>query len=303
MCAARTGVGDGVLVGLPEMSIRGLADDDSRSAAAGACDRPARPCDLRADRHGVPRQPARAPGAAAHVEARRAGRRIRVSRTASRWPARSNRATCSASSNFRLTPDCSSSLPPRSRSATSYYSTRASEILGLEMTAVDPAVDAGLLKIGTRVEFAHPLVRSAAYRSAANEIRQRVHRALAEATDPEIDPDRRAWHSPRNAGAERERRRRARAIGQESAGARRGRRRRRVLAALRDPFRRPRAARRARAGGRPDLPPGRLVRRGARPPRHGRSQPARRLPTRTGQPGARPRRVRIGLREQRSRRS
>ena len=48
------------------------------SAAAGACDRPAGPCDLRADRHGVPRQSARAPGAAAHVEARRAGRRIWV---------------------------------------------------------------------------------------------------------------------------------------------------------------------------------------------------------------------------------
>ena len=58
----------------------------------------------------------------------------------------------------------------------------------------DPAVDAGLLKVGGRVEFAHPLVRSAAYRSAAAEDRNRVHRALAEATDAEADPDRRVWH-------------------------------------------------------------------------------------------------------------
>ena len=61
----------------------------------------------------------------------------------------------------------------------------------------DPAVDAGLLKVGARVEFAHPLVRSAAYRSAAADDRHRVHRALAEATDAETDPDRRAWHRAR----------------------------------------------------------------------------------------------------------
>jgi hypothetical protein len=69
---------------------------------------------------------------------------------------------------------------------------RAAETLGVAMAAGDPAVDAGLLRVGGRVEFAHPLVRSAAYRSAAAEDRHRVHRALADATDPEADPDRRA---------------------------------------------------------------------------------------------------------------
>ena len=58
-------------------------------------------------------------------------------------------------------------------------------------------MDAGLLELGGRVEFAHPLVRSAAYRSAAADDRHRVHRALAEATDAETDPDRRAWHRAR----------------------------------------------------------------------------------------------------------
>jgi DNA-binding CsgD family transcriptional regulator/tetratricopeptide (TPR) repeat protein len=74
---------------------------------------------------------------------------------------------------------------------------RAAETLGVDMAAADPAVDAGLLGIGGRVEFAHPLVRSAAYRSAPAEDRHRIHRALAEATDPEADPDRRAWHRAR----------------------------------------------------------------------------------------------------------
>jgi hypothetical protein len=69
---------------------------------------------------------------------------------------------------------------------------RAAATLGVDMAATVPAVDAGLLQVGGRVEFAHPLVRSAAYRSAAAEDRHRVHRALAEATDAETDPDRRA---------------------------------------------------------------------------------------------------------------
>jgi DNA-binding CsgD family transcriptional regulator len=74
---------------------------------------------------------------------------------------------------------------------------RAAQGLGLEMTAADPAVGAGLLKMGRRVEFAHPLVRSAAYRSASAEDRRHVHRALADATDATADPDRRAWHRAR----------------------------------------------------------------------------------------------------------
>jgi DNA-binding CsgD family transcriptional regulator len=71
---------------------------------------------------------------------------------------------------------------------------RAAERLGIPPQAAGPAAEAELLEFGTRVDFRHPLVRSAAYRSASLAERQEVHRALAEVTDPDIDPDRRAWH-------------------------------------------------------------------------------------------------------------
>ena len=76
---------------------------------------------------------------------------------------------------------------------------RAAGTLGIDIAAAGPAQDGGLLELGGRVEFAHPLVRSAAYRSAAADDRHRVHRALADATVAETDPDRRAWHRARAA--------------------------------------------------------------------------------------------------------
>jgi len=71
---------------------------------------------------------------------------------------------------------------------------RAAGRLGIGADAAGPAAEAALVEFGGRVLFRHPLVRSAAYRSASLEERQQLHRALAEATDPEADPDRRAWH-------------------------------------------------------------------------------------------------------------
>lgn len=58
-----------------------------------------------------------------------------------------------------------------------------------------PAKAAGLIEFGESVRFRHPLVRSAVYHGAEPEQRRAVHRALAEATDPVLDPDRRAWHA------------------------------------------------------------------------------------------------------------
>jgi DNA-binding CsgD family transcriptional regulator len=69
---------------------------------------------------------------------------------------------------------------------------RAAGRLGI---GVQAAADTdGLLTIGASVTFRHPLVRSSVYRGASPEERQAVHRALADATDPAVDPDRRAWH-------------------------------------------------------------------------------------------------------------
>ncbi|MET7859712.1 AAA family ATPase [Streptomyces sp. NPDC005318] len=71
---------------------------------------------------------------------------------------------------------------------------RVAERLDIGADAAGLAEAAGLIEFGARVRFHHPLVRSAAYRAADPGVRRDVHRALAEATDPDFDSDRQAWH-------------------------------------------------------------------------------------------------------------
>ena len=71
---------------------------------------------------------------------------------------------------------------------------RAVQRLGISWDAAQRAVEEGLLELGALVRCRHPLVRSASYWSATGDERRAVHRALAEATDAEVDPDREAWH-------------------------------------------------------------------------------------------------------------
>ncbi len=76
---------------------------------------------------------------------------------------------------------------------------RAAARLGIPESVADTVEAGGLLELRARVVFRHPLVRSAVYRAAGPNERRAVHGALAEATDPQIDPDRRAWHRAQTA--------------------------------------------------------------------------------------------------------
>jgi DNA-binding CsgD family transcriptional regulator len=76
---------------------------------------------------------------------------------------------------------------------------RAAELLGISESAADTVETERLLVLGPRVVFRHPLVRSAVYRAADPAERREVHSALAAATEPDLDPDRRAWHRAQGA--------------------------------------------------------------------------------------------------------
>ena len=71
---------------------------------------------------------------------------------------------------------------------------RAAQRLGIPESAVHTVEADGLLALSEGVVFRHPLVRSAVYGAAEPNERREAHRALADETDPQLDPDRRAWH-------------------------------------------------------------------------------------------------------------
>jgi DNA-binding CsgD family transcriptional regulator len=71
---------------------------------------------------------------------------------------------------------------------------RAAQMLGVARDAAAAGESEQLLTLGSRVRFRHPLVRSTVYATATPGDRAAAHSALAEATDAEADPERRAWH-------------------------------------------------------------------------------------------------------------
>jgi DNA-binding CsgD family transcriptional regulator/tetratricopeptide (TPR) repeat protein len=191
VCAARAGIGDGVLEGLPEISIKGLAERDARALLLASMQGPldAALCErIVTESHGNPLALLELPRTWDATE-------LAVGLPTGQPVA----GKIERSYERRL-----SELPPQTQMLVVAAAAeplgdpvllqRAAGTLGIEMTAAEPATRAGLLTLSGRVTFAHPLARSAAYRSASADDRRRAHRALADATDVETDPDRRAWH-------------------------------------------------------------------------------------------------------------
>jgi DNA-binding CsgD family transcriptional regulator len=196
VCGARTGTGDDVLVGLPELVVGGLVDSDARALLLAHLYGPldVAVCDqIIAECHGNPLALMELPRAWNAAELAGGfglpGSRPVVSRIEQSYARR-----------LHLLPADTQLLALAAAAeplGDLVLLHRAAVTLGLDMAAAGPAVDAGLLEVDRRVEFAHPLARSAIYRSATATDRHRVHRALAEATDAETDADRRAWHRAR----------------------------------------------------------------------------------------------------------
>ena len=183
------------LAGLPELRVRGLAIDDAaallESAVPGTLDSRVRDRIL-AESQGNPLALLELPRALTPTEL--AFGTARGARSTAPLASRLNRSFIT---QLR-------SLPPPSRQFLLVAAAepvgdvpllwRAAQRLGIGADAATTAEAAGLIEFRDRVRFRHPLVRSAVYRSATAAERREVHQALADATDPDLDPDRRAWH-------------------------------------------------------------------------------------------------------------
>ena len=184
------------VAGLPELVVEGLAENDARSLLESVLTGVAGPLDARvrdriiAETHGNPLAllelprgltPAQLTGGFGVREAVPLDGRIEES---------FGRQLAALPAQTRLLLQLAAADP----SGDPVLVWRAAGRLAIGAGAAEPAVEAGLAEFGARVRFRHPLVRSAAYRSASVQGRQELHAALAEATDPAADPDRRAWH-------------------------------------------------------------------------------------------------------------
>ena len=182
------------LAGLPELLVEGLREDDARalldSVLTGPLDARVRD-QIVTETRGNPLALLELPRGVTPAELA-GGFGLPGAVPLSGRIEESFRRRLDGSSGRRRGAYCSSRRPIRSASRCWCGEQRSGSGSGLRLR--QPAAEAGLLEFGARVRFRHPLVRSAAYRSASLQERQDVHRALAEVTDPELDPDRRAWH-------------------------------------------------------------------------------------------------------------
>ncbi len=198
VCAARTGGSYHVLAGLPELSLQGLGDSDARALLLENVHGPldAAVCDqIVTEAHGNPLALLELPRTWNTGELAGGFGVPHNHPVAGRIEGSYARRLLELPAETQLLVLTAAAEPLGDR----VLLHRAAATLGLDAAAADAAVDAHLLRLGARVEFAHPLVRSAAYSTASVADRHRVHRALAEATDAESDPDRRVWHLARAA--------------------------------------------------------------------------------------------------------
>jgi DNA-binding CsgD family transcriptional regulator len=186
--------GAAALAGLPELPIRGLSDADARelldSVMVGGLDPRVRDRFV-AETRGIPLALLEVP------------RNVSATELAGGFWISGKRSSAAAVEDGFVRRI--QSLPPETQRLLLLASAepvgdaalflRAAAQLGIPVDALAPAEAAGVIDFGTRMRFHHPLMRSAAYRAADLTDRRAIHRALADATDPHSDPDRRAWHA------------------------------------------------------------------------------------------------------------
>jgi len=186
--------GAAALAGLPELVIRGLRDGDARelleSVMVGGIDPRVRDR-IVAETRGIPLAILEVPRSVSAIEL-----------AGGFWISGKRSSTAAIEDGFvsriRSLPEPTQRLLLLAAAepvgdATLFL--RAAAQLAIPVDALAPAEAAGMIEFGPRMHFHHPLMRSAAYRAADLTDRRAVHRALADATDPESDADRRAWHA------------------------------------------------------------------------------------------------------------
>jgi DNA-binding CsgD family transcriptional regulator len=195
---ARAGVGLPALAGLPALEVGGLSDGDARALLAESLTRPLDPAvadRIIAEAHGNPLALMELPRASTAAELAGGFGIPRTGLVSGRLEDSFRRRVAALPEDSRLLLLLAAAEPlgdPELLRA-------ASGRLGLSEKARDEAEAEGLIRLGERVVFRHPLVRSAVYHAAPGEDRRLVHRALAEVTDRQADPDRWAWHRAESA--------------------------------------------------------------------------------------------------------
>ncbi|HWO63019.1 MAG TPA: AAA family ATPase [Umezawaea sp.] len=193
VCAARSPGGEGILTGLPELRVDGLPAADARalldSVLPGPVDDRVRDR-IVAETRGNPLALLELPHGLTSAELAFGFGAPSTTPVVSRVEEGFRRRVAALEPDTRLLLLTAAVEP--TGDVTLLW--RALDRLGVGPEAAEAAEAAGLVEFGAGVRFRHPLVRSASHRSAEAAELRAVHRALAAVTDPEQDPDRRAWH-------------------------------------------------------------------------------------------------------------